>query len=344
MSTGRLLTRLALLGAALGSALPQVALADAAEGLQMLNQNRTREAREEFERGAAKNEPASQAMLALFLWHGFDRSPERAKACQLAALPVVASESMGQAILARCYLAGIEVQQDLQKARSLARASALTGNNEGRFVYYLTILIDPARSYIVNGKADRERYRALAARTAEERAAEIEAIDMLAQAAQGRHLESQAALAGYLADTLGEGNRAKARSIYAQLPRLPDPIRKIHDLLAQAEAIAPQSLATIKLLHDAQTSAMIGAMAKRYPAGKGEESDCKDIRFTSASTAAPLRDAMYLPHSHPWVQRSYLVRGQWEEDWRYLVCGEQVVVRMRFMADGMSGASFSTVP
>ena len=127
-----------LLIAALGWT-PLCALADASKGLRLLQENRPREAREEFERGAASGERTSQAMLTLFLWHGYDRPPERAKACEQAAAPSLASESMAQAILAHCHLTGTFVEQDLQKAHALARSSALGGNNEARYVYYLTV-------------------------------------------------------------------------------------------------------------------------------------------------------------------------------------------------------------
>jgi len=61
-----------LLIAALGWA-PLCAFADASAGIRLLQENRPREAREEFEKGAANGERLSQAMLTLFLWRGFDR-------------------------------------------------------------------------------------------------------------------------------------------------------------------------------------------------------------------------------------------------------------------------------
>lgn len=321
-----------LLIAALGWA-PLCALADASEGLRLLQENRPREAREEFERGAAGGERTSQAMLTLFLWHGYDRPPERAKACEQAAAPSLANESMAQAVLAYCHLTGTVVAQDLQKARTLARTGALGGNNEARYVYYLTVLTDPALSYMVGGKPDKGRYDALAARPVEARVAEIEAVDMLARAAQTGHRDSQISLAAYFFDTLGEGNRGKARTLYTQIPGLPEPVVRARDALARAERqIADASPLTVKLMFEAQKGGAVTA-ADGSPG-------CQDVRLASTTARGPLQEAVYLPHTHPWVQRSYLVRGHWEEDWRYSVCGKPVVVRMRFDADGMSGAYF----
>ncbi len=51
--------------------------------------------------GSAAADARSQGMLALFHWHGFDLKPERPAACRLALPAAAASESFGQAILAR---------------------------------------------------------------------------------------------------------------------------------------------------------------------------------------------------------------------------------------------------
>jgi hypothetical protein len=321
-----------LLIVALGWA-PLCAFADASKGLRLLQENRPREAREEFERSAADGERTSQAMLTLFLWHGYDRPPERAKACEQASTPSLANESMAQTVLAYCHLDGTVVGQDLQKARTLARTSALGGNNEARYVYYLTVLADPALSYMVGGKPDKARYDVLAARPVEARVAEVEALDMLARAAQTGHRDSQIALAAYFFDTLGEGNRGKARTLYTQIPGLPEPVVRARDALARAERqIADASPLTVKLMFEANKGAASAAA--------GVSPDCQDVRLASTIAAGPPQEAVYLPHTHPWVQKSYLVRGHWEEDWRYDACGKLVVVRMRFDADGMSGAYF----
>jgi len=322
-----------LLIAALGWA-PLCAFADASAGIRLLQENRPREAREEFEKGAANGERLSQAMLTLFLWRGFDRPPERTKACEQAAAPSLADESMAQAVLAYCHLTGTVVAQDLEKARTLARPGALGGNNEARYAYYLAVLHDPARSYMVGGKPDKGRYDALAARPAEARVTEIEAIDMLARAAQTGHRDSQIALAAYFFDTLGEGNRGKALTLYSQIPGLPEPIVRARDALTRAQRqIAGPSPLTVKLMFDAQASGVVAAAGASPPG-------CKDVRLASTAARGPIEEAVYLPNTHPWVERSYLVKGHWEEDWRYSACGKIVVVRMRFDADGMSGAYF----
>jgi len=304
--------QLALLLAALLGWAPLSALADAREGRAFLKQNLVREAREAFEQGAAKGEPESQAMLTFFLWHGFDRPPQRTRACWQADEPALAKESMAQAILAHCHLTGTGMPRDVQKARTLARTAALEGNNEARFVYYLTVLAE---------------------RPIGSRGTEIEAIDMLARAAQTGHRDSQIALAGYFYATVGEGNRARARTLYSQVPNLPESAVRARDSLAEIERIADQSPLTVKVLREAQATAIAAAITA------GASRDCKDIRLMSTAQAGPV-EASYLSNTHPWVARTYMVRGSWEEDWRYEFCGKEAVVRMRFEADGKSGAYF----
>jgi len=305
--------QLALLLSALVGWAPQPALADAREGQAFLKQNLVREAREEFERGAAKGEPASLAMLTFFLWYGFDQPPQRTKACWQAGEPALAKESMAQAILAHCHLTGTGMPRDVQKARTLARPAALEGNNEARFVNYLTVLAE---------------------RPVGSRGTEIEAIDMLARAAQTGHRDSQIALAGYFYATVGEGNRARARTLYSQVPNLPESAARARDSLAEVERIAGQSPLTVRMLRDTQATAIAVAIKA------GASGDCKDIRLMSTTAAGPIQDASYLPNTHPWVARTYMVRGNWEEDWRYEFCGKEFAVRMRFEADGKSGAYF----
>lgn len=302
-----MIVRVALIAAAALAPLP--AMADAALGTKLMQENRVREAREQFERGAAKGELASRAMLTLFLWHGYDEPPRRHNACLEAADPALAKESMAQAVLAHCHLAGIGVAKDLAKARALARASALGGNNEARFVYYLSM-------------------RAAHPATA------VEATDMLARAAQTGHRDSLLALAGYYFETLGAGNRGKARTLYAQIPRLPEAAARASKTLSEVQRTSAESPLTAKIVLDAQPAVVRVAIAA---AG---DSECKDIRLTSTAMAGPIQGAVWLPHTHSWVERSALVSGNWEEDWHYALCGKEVIVRIRFDADRKGGASF----
>jgi len=255
--------------------------------------------------------------------------------------PAAAGESLAEAVLARCYLLGTLGPVDRGKARALSRTSALAGNHEGGLVYYQTVFSDPALSYRVDGKADRARYDALAARPPEARKSEIEALDILARGANVGHRGSQVALAGWLIDNLGEGNRAKARMILSRIVGPSAQTYQLLDAVKEADAIAAESRATIRVLHEAQQIAVTGALALAYPPAEGRKADCKDIQFRSARAIGPVQGAAYLPFTHPFLQHSYLVRGSWEEDWGYSVCGKEVVVRMHFDADGLSGARFA---
>src|SRR5262245_9299976 len=159
-------------------------LAGVPEALKLLEEKRYPEARADLEQSAAQGDMPSQGLLAAFLWRGIGGKPELELACRTAVKPAAANEPKGLSVLARCHLAGIEVGKDVEKARNLAHTSALAGDNEGRFVFYLSVRADPALRYIVDGKADKAKYDALAARTIEQRAVEIEALDFLARAAE----------------------------------------------------------------------------------------------------------------------------------------------------------------
>lgn len=306
-----------LLLAVLGAPLP--AFADASKGLQLMQENRALEAREEFEKGAALGETDSAAMLTLFLWYGYDRPPERSKACQQAAAPSLAKEPMAQAVLAHCHLTGTAVRKNPLTARALARPGALGGNNEARYAYYLSVA---------------------AVRPNNDRAVEVEAVDMLARAAQTGHRDSILALADYFFETVGEGNRGRAGALYEQIPGLTETSRTRLQL-ARSERMARSSPLTVKVVRDAQPSGALAARDVAY--GTGPRPDCKDVRLLSTATAGPIEGAVYLPHTHPWVERSYLVVGHWVEEWHYEVCGRPAVVRMRFDADGLTGVRFNAI-
>jgi hypothetical protein len=50
---------------------------------------------------------------------------------------------------------------------------------------------------------------------------------------------------------------------------------------------------------------------------------------------------VFLPLQSPALRDSYLVKGSWDESWRFEGCGREARVPVHFSADGWGGATFS---
>lgn len=58
--------------------------------------------------------------------------------------------------------------------------------------------------------------------------------------------------------------------------------------------------------------------------------------------AKPLSNATYLPSTVSGYEHSYLVAGEWEENWTYKACDRTANVTVKFSADGLGGAHLSS--
>lgn len=226
---------------------------------------------------------------------------------------------------------------NIQKARDLARTTALAGDAEGMFLVYMAKLLDPELSYIENGKINNEKYNKLSKRTIKQRALDIEAYEMLARSAELKYTEAEFFLASVYYDTIGDGNNEKALQQYKN-SKLSSPItpRLIKNLEFMKKL--GKTRATYKLFSDAQFAAMMSAALKAYGIKKAQE--CQNIIILEIKNVSDIQNPVYLPVNKDGMRNAFLISGQWSEEWTYDVCGKTTDITITFIADGLHGARF----
>lgn len=83
-------------------------------------------------------------------------------------------------------------------------------------------------------------------------------------------------------------------------------------------------------------------VARVEACGRDQENDQEMPKIMSTKVTKPLSNASYLPSEVEGYQQAYLITGQWQEEWKYVVCGKTVVVHTQFDADGLGSASFKS--
>jgi len=244
-------------------------------------------------------------------------------------------------ILANLYFGECGVEKNLVLARDWARRSARTKNVEGALLFYRSLLMDPSLQYIENGKPNTSKYFQLAKRPAGERLLEIEGYDYLALAARLGHPTARVSLGAFYADNVGEENNQKSLSILQSIPSLPPFLEGYKHRLLELQKLGT-TLATVKLIRDAQITAMMATYARANQWGKEKSEQCpaEKIKLQKMALSKPLTAAEYLPLAEPGMKTAYLMRGAWEETWTYDVCGREVATQIAFQADGFGGAYF----
>ena len=247
--------------------------------------------------------------------------------------------------LAWAYLRGDGTAKDKDKALVYARASASIDDAEGLFLVYL-FLNNGVIGYLdANGRPDMDKYKRLASRPLTERALDIEAYDALYRSAAKGHPNATMVLASLMGGVLGDSNRQKLHELSAKLPADKYPAVWNYEKISRQMNSFGQSYATPQLFKDAYTMQLIAASMKDCGANtkKPDGTDQANPQLTSVSISIPLSDAVYLPSKVAGFEHAYLVAGNWEEEWKFTACGNSVAVKMKFLADGLGGASFQSV-
>ncbi len=259
-----------------------------------------------------------------------------------AALPPAATNARTLALRSHCVLAGLTPSDRRHaEARELARRSLQLGDPAGGFLLYLAFGSDPENHYLQDGKPDMAAYRRLGSRTLEQRTEQIEALDGLAFAASKGHVNAALALASYFHETSAPDNLLRLRNLTALLMRNGERAPALQRLAQQAAALhdlAPATKASPRAFLDAMRTAG-AAVALAYMA-QSEGRTCERPAL-KAVNSGDVRDPVYLPLTHPSVQNTYLVRGEWAEQWIFLACDRQLAIKVTFRADGWGGASFT---
>jgi TPR repeat protein len=283
-------------------------------------------------------------LIAAPAYANFERGIEALKRGNAeAALPDLraaaqAGDARAYVPLARAQLAAAKSVQDVRAARQWAEKAAATGSAEGQYLVYAATVSMPELNYVDReGKVDRKRYDALAARPISDREDEMTAYDMLGKSAQQGYPEATLALAGFLADNVGDGNRARAAAMLDKMPKRPPVFDDLRKRLAAIDGYGP-TLAIVRMFDDA-----VAAGGKLAVAAAGEKDrklkDCAAPKLLRIQRVGPIQKAVWLPLAVPELQRAYLMQGSWQEIWTYDVCGAETGVLLEFTADGLGGAS-----
>jgi hypothetical protein len=250
-----------------------------------------------------------------------------------------AGDERAFAPLAMLYGQGAGTQRDFDAAKRWATRSAAKGIASGQFTLYALIVSSPAVNYVdAQGRVDAERYRALAKRPITEREDEMTAYDNLGKAAQQGHRDALLSLAGFYADNVGEGNRARAEAILDKLPQRPPLYDGLRKRLGELGSLGP-TLMTVRLADAAIPAAAKVALAAAAEKDKAKEG-CAQVTPVRAQRMGGMTRPIWLPLAVPELKTAYLMSGEWRERWTFDVCGAETFVHVVFTADGLGGATF----
>ena len=245
--------------------------------------------------------------------------------------------------LARTTLQTARSVADLQAARQWAEKAAASGSADAQFVYYTATVSLPELNFVdPQGKVNPQRYKALAARPISDREDEMVAYDMLGKSAAQNFPDAMLALAGFYADNVGEGNRARAIGLLDKLDKKPPIFQDLRKRLATFDQLGP-SLVTVRVFDAAVAAGGAAALAAAAEKDRTKK-DCQQVAPVRTQPLGAIEKAVWLPLAVPELQRAYLMSGNWREIWTFDVCGAQTQVVLAFVADGLGGATVSAVP
>ncbi|HUR87559.1 MAG TPA: hypothetical protein VMZ74_00595 [Ramlibacter sp.] len=266
--------------------------------------------------------------------------PSEQHACEDAREASRSGDAVLQATYANCLVMGALKEPDaLAHARELGRASMKQGNPIGAYAIYAAFAADPAFSFMVSGKPDISKYSSLGALPLESRTEQVEALEALGFAVAKGYPKAMLSLAAYYYETVAPNNVIRVRNIAALMQKsgLKAPyIEQFHKQGAHVASLG-ETKASIRAFFDAQNVAMFTARA----AMKKDSAPCEQLKLLHVDSGS-LADAVFLPLKAASLRDTYLVKGSWDETWRFQGCGREASVIVHFWADGWGGAHFTT--
>jgi hypothetical protein len=267
-----------------------------------------------------------------------DARQDLRKLCETVSMTPADAREMARR--SECVLSGVLPSPNrVAEARALARSAIAAGEPSGGLMLYLAFLDDPAYQFMRNGKVDAEAYGRLAARPIAQRQDQVDAIDGLGLAAGKNNRAAGVLLAGYFHETLAPRNVARVGALSALLMREGERTPLLERYAREADAIAktaPATKASVRSFLETYPEAVAAAQTGYRAQSGGKTCDKPQLKSVSSGDIA---GAEFLPLRGNMVQDSYLVKGQWSEYWSFLACGEEVPVKVGFVADGLGGAT-----
>jgi len=300
----------------------------------------------EFTKSANQGDMLAKRYLANMYFLGQGTAKDEVQGTKLAHECAEAGDSYCYLMYAKSNLSGLGIAVNYAEARIWARkgfAGGVAGVWEPAGVLLEQIyLINPANRFLVDGKRDMEKYNALARRTLEQRAEQVEALEALAASAQAGFVPARLLLSTVLFDS-GAGTAEKICSLLAGINDLPERFQKYLTISQQVAQLGP-TRASPKLVMEASQGAAEGAMGQASRAGIQQRAACKDFKVLKFLGATPIDHATWLPLTQPLLANTYPLTGAWSEDWSVSLCGRVSTVNIQFTADGMGGANFHMGP
>lgn len=312
-----------------------IAMADVDSAIKGLRGPNSKEALAELTQLAEGGDAYACAVLGVLYQNGSGVPRDLSKAFSWTKRSAELGHPLGTNTLARMHLLGLGTSKNIEEARRVARSMAERGDADGQFVLFLANVHATMAAYQgPDGKPDMKRYFQLAERTASERKDDIEAYRALFKSAEQRHPGAVELLGLGYATQVGRENRQAALKLMngaGSNPRL-EGLRKTMQWL---EGLGDTQV-TPKLATDAMLSIAVAASTS-----VGDFS-CKTPQLKRIQMTRDLTEAEYLPIGMPGAEKYYLLKGNWEEEWTFALCGKEAPVKVTFVADGMGGATYTS--
>lgn len=290
---------------------------------------------------AALNDPKALHALGILHLDGLGVPKDEKLAYEWLEKSARAGNPRSMNMLASAHVQGLlSARKDLLIARDWAEMSAQTGDKNGRYLYYLTVLHGPEWNYRDEaGRVDQQKYLALANRSTDERNLDQKAYSRLALSAAHGDPGAQTSLISALLDKNGPGIKDRAlAAIDAAPPAVAEKFRSTQRSLLALKANG-ESNTGLRMFMDVIRVAVPLAVTKGRLGGDSCDPST-DTKLVKNSVSRPLAGAEYLPMDVALLKDFYLIKGQWQELWEFSVCGKSVAVLIEFQADGLGGAYF----
>jgi hypothetical protein len=296
----------------------------------------TNEARQLANAGDARG----SFLLGLMYQNGLGVPPNPTEAASWYEKAVQGKVAGAYSKLAQLYIRGDGVEKNSDKALVYARTSDQLGDPEGSFYLYVILNSGPLSQLGENGKPDQAKYKKLASRSVSERTLDIEAKDALYRSAAKDYSLGKLMLAIVLGGTVGDGNRERMLTLVSKLPNHNNQALKNYEKIAHLMDQLGKSYTSPQLFLDAQPSQMFASMIQTCGIRDPKDaSKSAPPELTAISISKPLSNAVYLPSKVPGNDRTFLIEGEWEESWTYKSCNKTANIIVKFIADGMGGAT-----
>ena len=298
-----------------------------------------------LEQAASADNIAAKGVLSSYLRSLPAPYRNTERACVLAKEASDAGDPMGSITRAECLITGAEKSnQAVFLARDLARKALKAGNPSAGFILYHIYTADPKYNYSDGRSANLSKYNALASLSISERTDQIEAFDGLTLALRAGHVNAMKVTLAYLLESSAPENIGRALGLTNLLQKTGEQIP--HNLLPLLRLA--QSLRNLGNTHNsalsftnAQKTASLAAELQLFIAKN--ECTSKELKLSKIE-AEPIANAEFLPIAQLPLANTYLVRGDWNENWTFTGCHQTTIVRMAFSADGWSGVKFQVIP